>query len=78
MTSEHCPAAARVRAAEILLDRGWGKSIERHATENGEGQRLTKIVHEFVHLDPQPRQELEQQELVVEWKDVTNGGGRAN
>jgi len=56
MTSPACPAASRVRAAEILLDRGWGKSVERYAIENGEGQRLTKIVHEFVHLDPQPRQ----------------------
>ncbi len=36
-----------------------------------------KIVHEFVHLDPQPRLELEHQELVVEWKDVTaNGNGQ--
>ena len=40
--------------------------------------RLTKIVHEFVHLDPQPRQGIEQQELTVGWKDVTGVNSHAN
>jgi hypothetical protein len=41
------------------------------------GQRLMKIVHDFVHLAPQPREEIQQQDLLIEWKDVSgvNGNG---
>lgn len=60
----------RIRAAEILMDRGWGKSVERYAVEGQDGQRLMKIVHEFVHLDPQPKIKLEGEALQIEWKDV--------
>jgi hypothetical protein len=37
----------RIRAAEILMDRGWGKAVERYAVEGQNGQRLMRIVHEF-------------------------------
>lgn len=37
------PAAARVAAAQALLDRGWGKSTTNIGTEDGKGVRL------FIH-----------------------------
>jgi hypothetical protein len=38
-----------------------------------------KVVHEIVHLAPMSREELEHEDLVVEFKDVTgkNGNGHA-
>jgi hypothetical protein len=36
--SEAAPAAARVSAAQALLDRGWGKAPQAHTGEDGEGE----------------------------------------
>ena len=36
--SEAAPAAARVSAAQALLDRGWGKAPQSHTGEDGEGE----------------------------------------
>ena len=41
---EH-PPAARVQAANILLDRGWGKPPQAHTGENGEGDIRVVIRH---------------------------------
>jgi hypothetical protein len=35
------PAAARVSAASILLDRGWGKPAQAHTGEDGEDIKVT-------------------------------------
>ena len=35
--SKAAPAAARVSAAQALLDRGWGKAPQPHASADGEG-----------------------------------------
>ena len=35
--SKAAPAAARVSAAQALLDRGWGKHAQPHTGEDGEG-----------------------------------------
>ena len=35
VSQEAVPAAARVSAAGILLDRGWGKAIQPHTGEEG-------------------------------------------
>jgi len=37
MSQEAAPPAARVSAAGILLDRGWGKPTQAHIGEDGEG-----------------------------------------
>ena len=41
---EH-PPAARVQAANILLDRGWGKPPQAHVRENGQGNIRVVIRH---------------------------------
>jgi hypothetical protein len=81
MTEEGCSAKDRIRAAEILLDRGWGKAIEHHVLADVQGSTLTKVVREIVHLEPMSREQLEETDLLVEWKEVsndehTNGGGQ--
>ncbi|PSO19977.1 hypothetical protein C7G41_35105 [Bradyrhizobium sp. MOS002] len=40
VSQEAVPAAARVVAAGILLDRGWGKAIQPHADEDGGPLRI--------------------------------------
>lgn len=44
MMQEECPPAARVSAAQVLLDRGWGKPAQPQTGEDGEG--AISIVHE--------------------------------
>ena len=38
--SKAAPAAARVSAAQALLDRGWGKAPQPHTDEDGETIRV--------------------------------------
>ncbi|PSO17722.1 hypothetical protein C7G41_35940 [Bradyrhizobium sp. MOS002] len=40
VSQEAVPAAARVAAAGILLDRGWGKAIQPHTDEAGGPLRI--------------------------------------
>jgi hypothetical protein len=40
VSQETVPAAARVAAAGILLDRGWGKAIQPHTDEDGGPLRI--------------------------------------
>ena len=42
--AEH-PPAVRVQAANILLDRGWGKPPQAHTGESGEGNIRVVIRH---------------------------------
>jgi hypothetical protein len=41
LSQEAVPAAARVSAAAILLDRGWGKPPQVHTGEDGDDIRIT-------------------------------------
>jgi hypothetical protein len=41
LSQEAVPAAARVSAAAILLDRGWGKPPQSHVGEEGGDVRVT-------------------------------------
>ena len=41
VSQEAVPPAARVSAAGILLDRGWGKPAQPHAGEDGKDIRVT-------------------------------------
>ena len=43
MNEPHAPYAARVAAAEALLDRGWGKPRQSHEAE---------ITHRYVDRNP--------------------------
>jgi hypothetical protein len=40
MSQEACPPAARVAAAGILLDRGWGRATQAHTGEDGGSIRV--------------------------------------
>jgi hypothetical protein len=73
MNQPSVPPKDRVRCAEILLDRGWGKATEHHTIGDAKETILTRVVREIVHLDPQPRDQL-----LVEYQDVTEGNGHAN
>jgi hypothetical protein len=54
LSQEAVPAAARVSAAGILLDRGWGKAPQAHTGENGEGDIKVTIRHILEHIDDKP------------------------
>jgi hypothetical protein len=41
LSQEAVPAAARVSAASILLDRGWGKPAQPHTGEDDKDIRVT-------------------------------------
>ena len=41
VSQEAVPPAARVSAAGILLDRGWGRAPQPHAGEDGGDIRVT-------------------------------------
>jgi hypothetical protein len=45
VSQEAVPPAARVSAAGILLDRGWGKAPQAHTGEDGEGDLQVTIRH---------------------------------
>jgi len=45
VSQEAVPPAARVAAAGILLDRGWGKAQQNHGGADGDGEILVTIRH---------------------------------
>ena len=61
VSQEALPPAARVSAAGILLDRGWGKPPQAHTGENGEGNIRVIIRHivEGNDLEQQRRLQIE-------------------
>src|SRR5215472_8987726 len=50
MMEPNCPPMARVAAAKVLLDRGWGKPKEMHHSEVDDNKPLLKVVNEIVHV----------------------------
>jgi hypothetical protein len=52
MMEPSAPARARIAAAAILLDRGWGKAKEMHEHSSLDGKPIERIVHEIVYLPP--------------------------
>ena len=52
--------ASRLRAAEVLLDRGWGKAVQTHAMQvwQGKGDFLT-----LLKSDPAVRAKLKPAEI---------------
>ena len=58
MNDKTVPAMARVAAAKLLLDRGWGRPSETHHIDvNGETS-LLKVVNEIVHVH-ETREQIE-------------------
>src|SRR5262245_13495074 len=80
MNEESCPPLARVAAAKVILERGWGKP--RDMNDREDTQRLMKIVREIVHVnglngDTLVKDPAEEEPLVIEWSD-RNGNGHAS
>jgi hypothetical protein len=50
MNNDIMPPIIRMRCAEILLDRGWGKPTEQVHVDAP--QQLQRIVREIVHVPP--------------------------
>ena len=48
MTEPNCPPMARVAAAKVLLDRGWGKPKMHHSEIDDD--KTLKVVNEIVHV----------------------------
>ena len=51
------PPMARIMAAKVLLDRGWGKPKEMHSEVDG-NKTLLKVVNEIVHVH-ETREQIE-------------------
>ena len=49
--SKAAPAAARVSAAQALLDRGWGKAPQPHTGEDGDIRVTVRTITEGRHKD---------------------------
>src|SRR5262249_25625186 len=50
MMEQTSPPMARIVAAKVLLDRGWGKPKEMHHSEVDDNKALLKVVNEIVHV----------------------------
>src|SRR5215510_8460550 len=48
MMEQTSPPMARIVAAKVLLDRGWGKPKEMHHSEVDDNKPLLKVVNEIV------------------------------
>jgi hypothetical protein len=64
MMEPSAPARARIAAAAILLDRGWGKAKEMHEHSGPDSNRLKKIVREIVYLPPDGPAPLEDEPVI--------------
>ena len=72
MMEPNCPPMARVAAAKVLLDRGWGKPEMHHSDDN---KALLKVVNEIVHVHETREQiEFNDQTPLLEINPNKNGG----
>jgi hypothetical protein len=75
MMEPTAPARARIAAAAILLDRGWGKAKEMHEHSGPDSKPITKIVHEIVHVHETREEILAAEEpVLIEWSGVRGNG----
>jgi hypothetical protein len=58
MMEPNCLPMARVAAAKVLLDRGWGKPKEMHHIDVDDNKTLVKVVNEIVHVH-ETREQIE-------------------
>src|SRR6478735_6047726 len=57
MMEQTSPPMARIVAAKVLLDRGWGKPKEMHHSEVDDNKTL-RVVNEIVHVH-ETREQIE-------------------
>ena len=75
MMEPNCPPMARVAAAKVLLDRGWGKPKEMHHSEVDDNKTLLKVVNEYVHVyETREQIEFNDQTPLLEINPSKNGG----
>ena len=77
MNEPQSPPLARIAAAKIILERGWGHPRMSISAQD-DGQRLMKIVREIVHVNGLNGEDLvkdpaDDEPLVIEWSG-RNGG----
>ena len=80
MMEPNCPPMARVAAAKVLLDRGWGKPKEMHHSEVDDNRTLLKVVNEIVHVHETREQiELRDQTPLLELvpEDTDDNGSKS-
>ena len=58
MMEQTAPPMARIVAAKVLLDRGWGKPKEMHHSEVNDNKTLLRVVNEIVHVH-ETREQIE-------------------
>jgi hypothetical protein len=76
MMEQTSPPMARIVAAKVLLDRGWGKPKEMHP-EVDDNKTLLKVVNEIVHVH-ETREQIEfrdQTPLLELTPEDTDGNG---
>ncbi|WP_354265766.1 hypothetical protein [Bradyrhizobium sp. I1.7.5] len=61
VSQETVPAAARVAAAGILLDRGWGRAPQVHSSDDGGSIRV--IIRQIIDIDREEPLVLEHEAL---------------
>ena len=77
MMEQTSPPMARIVAAKVLLDRGWGKPKEMQHSEVDDNKTLLKVVNEIVHVHETREQiELRDQTPLLELvPEDTDGNG---
>jgi hypothetical protein len=75
MMEQTSPPMARIAAAKVLLDRGWGKCAQTHHVDVNDGGTVLKVVNEIVHVY-ESREEIEfkDQTPLLEINPSKNGG----
>ena len=77
MMEQSCPPMARIVAAKVLLDRGWGKPKEMHHSEVDDNKTLLKVVNEIVHVHETREQiEFNDQTPLLEINPMVSKAGR--
>jgi len=75
MMEQTSPPMARIVAAKVLLDRGWGKPKEMHHSEVDDNKTLLKVVNEIVHVyETREQIEFNDQTPLLEINPSKNGG----
>src|SRR5215510_6294750 len=75
MMEQTSPPMARIVAAKVLLDRGWGKPKEMHHSEVDDNKTLLKVVNEIVHVyETREQIEFKDQTPLLEINPSKNGG----
>src|SRR5262249_15510753 len=82
MMGPNCPPMARVAAAKVLLDRGWGKPKQAVDHTGLDHVPIEKIVREIVYMPPpgeiEPIEDVDQPLETTFVRSNGNGSGGVN